>query len=178
MPHPSAPRVAGGIAGAVVGAWAAALAVNRSLRDVEGESMAPTLGPGDRIAVVPRRVAPLRRGDVVVVRDPWEPERATVKRLIGLPGELVEVRGGRLAVDGIAYLEGYVSARVGESVAVLDDDHVYVMGDNRAGSTDSRAWGPVPLEHVEAVAVALVRPRVQVGLRVEPWPLVSAHRAD
>lgn len=178
MAHPAVPRVAGGVAGALVGAWATALAVNRSLRDVDGESMAPTLGPGARIAVVPRRVAPLRRGDVVIVRDPREPGRTTVKRLIGLPGELVEVRGGRLTIDGLAYLEGYVTARVGEAVAVLGDEQVFVMGDNRAGSTDSRAYGPVTIDLVEAVAVALVRPRVRVGLRVEPWPLSPTHRAD
>lgn len=65
----------------VLAAYAATLAVNRSLRDVEGRSMSPTLEPGDRILVAPVPSERLRPGQIVVVRDPREPSRVTVKRI-------------------------------------------------------------------------------------------------
>jgi signal peptidase I len=163
--------------GSVLGVWAGALAVNRSLRDVDGESMVPTLSPGDRVVALPTTFVPVRRGDVVLVRDPRRPDRVTIKRVVGLPGETVEVRGGRLLLDGVPHLEGYASARVGEAAEVLGPEAYFVMGDNRAASTDSRRYGPVPADHVTAVVTAVVRPRLDVGLRAEPWPLAPAEHA-
>src|SRR6266496_6846066 len=74
---------------------------------VQGESMRPTLEPGQRIAVGPVRGTP-RRGELVVLR---RPEREVVKRVVGLPGERVVLAGGRLEVDGRQLAEPYVSAR-------------------------------------------------------------------
>ncbi len=136
--------------------------------------MLPTLEPGDRIVVVPAATHPIRRGDVVVLRDPRDHERSTVKRVVGLPGETVEVRGGRLMIDGVAHLEGYATRRVGESIERLPASAYYVLGDNRSGSTDSRAFGPVDADLVRGVVVARIRPRLRLGLRAEPRPMTAA----
>ncbi|MDQ3452681.1 MAG: S26 family signal peptidase [Actinomycetota bacterium] len=92
---------------------------------VKGLSMAPALLPGDRLLVCPARR--LRRGDLVVLRDPHEPDRWVVKRVAALPGEQVVV-AGRALPAGTAGL--------------------VVLGDNASQSTDSRQYGAVPLRGV------------------------------
>lgn len=84
---------------------------------VHGESMLPTLPPGQRIAVGPARGLP-RRGDVVVVR---RPEREVVKRVVGLPGERVRLVGGRLEIDGRPVPEPYAVAHPGLDATGLQD---------------------------------------------------------
>lgn len=165
-------RAVSTLAGAVA-LWAAGLTLNRSLRDVEGRSMEPTLAAGDRLLVRPVRPFALAKGDVVILPDPRAPGRATVKRVVGLPGERVELRGGRLHVDGVAQIEPYVAARWGEDLCVVPAGHLYLLGDNRRGSTDSRTYGPVPVVRVDAVVVATVRP-VRLGLREAPIPIGGA----
>ena len=154
----------------VGGAYLAALAVNRSLREVDGHSMQPTLWPGDRLLVVPARLRQPRRGDVVIVDDPRAPSRRTCKRVVGLPGEQVVLKAGRLSIDGDPLDEPYVAApgRDRRSFRV-PADRLLVLGDNRVGSTDSRTYGPVPRATVRAVAVASVRPW-RASLRVTPMP--------
>lgn len=112
--------------------------VNRSLRDVEGTSMLPTLRPGDRLLVAPRWLRPPHRGSLVVVSDPRQPDRRTVKRVAGLPGDRVE--GGD------------------DQRWELGAGQLVVLGDNRDGSTDSRTYGPVNVADVRATVLARVRP--------------------
>lgn len=157
----------------VAAAWGVSLAVNRSLRDVEGRSMQPTLEPGDRLLVRPVGPVPPRRGDVVIVRDPRRPRRATVKRVVGLPGERIELRAGRLSIDGVTHIEPHAHRRDGDDACTVPPGHLYVLGDNRSHSTDSRTYGPVPLTLVEAVVVATIRP-LRAGLRSVPVPLERA----
>jgi signal peptidase I len=123
---------------------------------VHGESMLPTLAPGQRIAVGPVRGSP-RRGDVVVVR---RPEREVVKRVVGLPGERVRLIGGRLEIDSRPVPEPYAGGGAGPQDAAgraipadaggeveldlrLAADELAVLGDCRDRSTDSRSFGPV-----------------------------------
>lgn len=137
--------------------------------------MAPALTPGDRLVIVPGRLWQLRRGDVVVLRDPRDPSRSTVKRVVGLAGEHVALRRGRLVVDGVTHAEPYVTGPVpGRLDVTVAPGHVVVMGDNRAASTDSRAFGPVPRTLIDAVVVATVRPRLRVGLRESPRAVGAA----
>lgn len=154
----------------LVGAWSAALAVNRSLRRVRGRSMAPTLEPGDLLLTVPVRSP--RRGEVVVLRDPRDPGHAQIKRVVGLPGEQVAVRGGRLLIDGRPHRESYDHGLGPDGALSVPPGHVAVLGDNRGGSTDSRAYGPVPLELVDRRAVLRVAPR-PVVLRRRPTRLTT-----
>jgi signal peptidase I len=142
---------------ASAGAWAAALALNRSLRRVHGESMAPTLRAGQLVVTVPTALRRPRRGDLVEVRDPREPRRAMIKRVVAFGGEIVEVRTGLAAVDGQALTEPYARPDASEDLAVVPDGHLYVLGDNRGASTDSRTFGPVATDAVTAVVVAARR---------------------
>jgi signal peptidase I len=144
---------------------------------VEGQSMEPLLAPGERILVskLAYRTDEVRRHDVVVLRAP--DGRTLVKRVIGLPGELVEVVAGRVLVDGRDVVEPYVAAarRSDESLPAhrLGADEYFVLGDNRAASLDSRAFGPVVRERIRGKAVWIYWPPELVG----PVPDTAARRA-
>jgi signal peptidase I len=135
---------------------------------VRGDSMRPTLEPGQRIAVGPVRRTP-RRGEVVLLR---RPEREMVKRVVGLPGEHVRLVDGRLEVDGRPVAEPYAVGRparqgVVELDVVLGGDELVVLGDSRSHSTDSRAFGPVRLRDVIGIVRFAYWPPRRV---VEPRP--------
>lgn len=115
------------------GAWT----VNRSLRRIEGGSMRPTLEEGELVLVVPAGLVGVRRGDVVVVPDPREPRRRTIKRVAAVAGGSVDAGG--------------VGIRAGAG-------QVVVLGDDPTASTDSRTYGPVAAADVLAVVVAVVWP--------------------
>ena len=108
---------------------------------------APTSFDWER-AILPSR--PLRRGDVVVFKYPKEPEIDYIKRVVGVPGDVVEGRDYSLYVNGEKVDEPYVSElyrRVGNydfDPQVVEPGNYFVMGDNRAHSEDSRRWGQVP----------------------------------
>jgi signal peptidase I len=110
---------------------------------VQGDSMRPTLRPGQRLAVGPLDRPP-RRGDLVVLgREGFE----VVKRVVGLPGERLRLAGGRLEVDGVEVAEPYLGGPAGGNLELrLGDGQYLVLGDHRAASTDGRDFGPVPAE--------------------------------
>ena len=113
---------------------------------VAGDSMRPTLLPGQRVAVGPLDRPP-RRGDLVVVR---RGGLELVKRVVGLPGERVRLVAGRLEVDGREVTEPYLDATPdagapsGDLDLRLGEDQYLVLGDHRAASTDGRDFGPLP----------------------------------
>ena len=126
---------------------------------VRGDSMTPSLLASDRLLVARRPFATYspRRGDLVVVRAPTAEERRYIKRVVGLPGQEVRLSQGLLFVDGERlsepYLEGLpASPGMAESRWSLDQGQYFVMGDNRAHSTDSREFGPVGLGQIEGSA--------------------------
>jgi signal peptidase I len=122
---------------------------------VEGESMYSTLDTNDRVFVnkLSYRLHDPNRGDVVVLHQvTGASERDLIKRVIGLPGESVEVRNCAVLIDGRVLNEPYLDPAVvtptdcgGDYVldGVVPDDHVFVLGDNRGGSQDSRVIGPI-----------------------------------
>jgi nickel-type superoxide dismutase maturation protease len=127
------PAAVAALAALVAGVVVAARRARLEPMLVQGESMLPTLRPGQRIAVGPP-TRPLWRGAVVVVRHPSRDGLELVKRVVGLPGDRVRLPDGRLD-------------------AVLGPDEYLVLGDHREASTDGRAFGPVGRERI----VGLVR---------------------
>jgi signal peptidase I len=121
---------------------------------VEGSSMHSTLETGDRVFVnkLSYRLHDPNRGDVVVLHEvTGASERDLIKRVIGLPGETIEMANCEVKIDGQTLIEPYLDPEVvTRSECGLDfppqvvpADHVFVMGDNRGGSQDSRAIGPI-----------------------------------
>ena len=128
---------------------------------VEGTSMLPQLHDGERLLVnklvyykfMDYSWGHIERGDVVVFWYPKDPEKSYVKRIIGLPGETVEVRRGKIIINGRELDEPYLEADHNQSLPsfppVTVDEHFYfVMGDNRDNSSDSRYWGLVPEKYI------------------------------
>lgn len=137
---------------------------------VDGTSMATTLHDGDRVFVnkLSYRLHDPNRGDVVVLHElNGTSERDLIKRVIGLPGETVEVRNCEVFIDGRRLEEPYLDPEVvtpgncgGDTAAtVVPDDHVFVMGDNRAASLDSRNLGPIDEDDLVGRAFVVFWPR-------------------
>jgi signal peptidase I len=128
-------------------------------------AFAPTFVPAER-ALVPRR--DLERGDVVVFKFPQEPDRDFIKRVIGLPGDRVEMRRKRVHINGKPIEEPYAHFLEAPSAGgpVRKDDlreeygpvtvpagQYFMMGDNRDNSEDSRYWGFMPASYVKGQAL-------------------------
>lgn len=148
-----------GLVAAILGGIAAAMGIRRMawLTRVESWSMAPTLTPGSLLLTRRlRRSEGIGRGDVVVLRSA-ELGRRVIKRVVGLPGEIVVVDRGGVGVDGARLDEPYVLAHGGAegSFAVPAGAYV-VLGDNRARSSDSRTWRDpfVPRSAIEGRMIA------------------------
>ncbi len=128
---------------------------------VEGVSMVPQLENGERLLVNKLIYydiesvswGHIERGDIVVFWYPKDPNKSYVKRVVGLPGETVSVRNGRVIVDGMLLNEPYLDIQHNQSMAnspevEVDEYHYFVMGDNRDNSSDSRVWGVVPSKYI------------------------------
>lgn len=132
--------------------------------EVRGSSMEPGIHDRDRIVVdhVSYMVGDVQRGDVVVLRYPLDPSLDYIKRVIGLPGDEIEILAGIVVVNGDVLSEPYVSPSSVERYTAMRTrvrpGHYFVLGDNRRRSSDSREFGQVPFEYL----------RGKVRLRL--WP--------
>jgi signal peptidase I len=128
---------------------------------VEGTSMLPQLHDGERLLVnklVYYKIQSvswghIERGDIVVFWYPNDPDKSYVKRVIGLPGEVVEVKAGKVYINGIQLEEDYLDSEHNQSLPSwpakkVEEHHYFVMGDNRDNSSDSRYWGLVPEKYI------------------------------
>lgn len=132
---------------------------------VEGTSMLPRLHDGERIFVnkliyyEEYRWAPkVDRGDIVVFWFPDDPSKSYIKRVIGLPGDTVEVRDGVVRVNGSELDEPYLDKKLSlsprsQAPVQVKPGYYFVMGDNRDNSSDSRTWGLVPKKYVYGKAL-------------------------
>lgn len=126
---------------------------------VEGTSMAPLLSDQERIFInkFVYRFEPIERGDVVVFWYPLDRSKSFIKRVIGLPGETIEIRAGHLYIDGRELAEPYVPASYLDAskypALMVPPDEYFVMGDHRDSSNDSRVFGPVPRQYIYGKAV-------------------------
>jgi signal peptidase I len=143
------------VAETVIPAVVIALIINLFLAQatqVLGQSMEPNLHSTQRVVVEKvtyRFFHGPRRGDIVVIALP-EPSEMLIKRVVGLPGESIEVRSGQVYIDGKPLDEPWTVNPGGGSYGphTIPPLHVFVMGDNRGASNDSRNFGPVAIEHV------------------------------
>jgi len=118
---------------------------------VPGESMEHTLSDGDKVMVYAVE-GELQRGDIVVFDPPNGSSNPYIKRIIGLPGETVEITGGDIYIDGFLLAEtsdfsSQIPVPDSYSVTLLEDEY-FVLADNRAHSGDSRSFGPVASEDI------------------------------
>lgn len=167
---------------------------------VEGTSMLPQLHDGERLLVnklIYYKIQSIswghvNRGDIVVFWFPNDPDKSYVKRVIGLPGETVELRNGKVYIDGIELKEDYLDTEHNQSMPSwpakkVEDHHYFVMGDNRDNSSDSRYWGLVPEKYVYGKAffrywkprdVGFIEPGEYDGSVPAPSPTPTPEDAD
>lgn len=133
---------------------------------VYGQSMEPNLHSEMRLVVekLSYRLHTPQRGDIVVLKVRPEDEML-IKRVIGLPGDRVEIRDGRVYVNGQALDEPYLNQETRGNLAprVVPPLHVFVMGDNRRASNDSRSFGPVHIDNIVGKAWLSYWPPEAIG---------------
>jgi signal peptidase I len=134
---------------------------------VEGQSMEPNLHDNQRLIIekVSYYVHPPRRGDIIVLKLPNHRSDALIKRVIGLPGETVEIRDGVVLINGQPLDEPYLnqSTYQGMPPRVVPVGQVFVLGDNRGFSNDSRSFGFVPFSDIVGRAWFRYWPLSEIG---------------
>ncbi len=129
---------------------------------VQGPSMMPTLKDGERLLVnkLAYRFSKPKHGDVIVFRYPLDPSKDYIKRVIGIEGDVIEIRTGRVYRNGQIVEEPYVfyPGLFNMSSFVVPPGTVFVMGDNRQNSEDSRSFGPVELRLIKGRASIVIWP--------------------
>lgn len=129
---------------------------------VQGGSMEPSIVTGERILVnlLAYDFYNPRRGEVIVFRYPRDQSKDYIKRVIALPGEEIEIRNGKTLVNGRRVSEPYVTHwdLADKAPVKLGAGELWVMGDNRANSEDSRRWGPLPVRLVRGKASVVFWP--------------------
>jgi len=125
---------------------------------VRGESMTPTFADGDYLIIdeISYRFQDPQRGEVIVFKYPKDPSQRYIKRIIGLPGEAVEIKDGRVVIssqkelyvlDESDYLPSDIFTPGGTLIPLAEDEY-FVLGDNRSASADSRRWGSLSREDI------------------------------
>lgn len=134
---------------------------------ISGESMEPNFFDGELVLVDKLSYANKipSRGDVIILEFPADPEnRKFIKRVIGLPGEIIEIKDGSIFINNELLQEEYLDDNVNIEPTIqaltLKSDEVYVVGDNRLDSYDSRFFGPLPVNHIVGKATT----RLKFGL--------------
>lgn len=134
---------------------------------VQGRSMEPHLHTGERIVVnlFAYRFQQPHRGNVIIFRCPVDTTKDYIKRVIGLPGETLAIQAGSVLINGAPLVEPYITLPCEENFGpiVIPQDSVFVMGDNRPNSEDSRVWGPVPDNLIRGQAALIFWPLPNFG---------------
>lgn len=128
---------------------------------VDGFSMRPTLEDGEFVLVsrMSYKFSEYERGDIVVFHFPLDPNEELIKRVIGLPGDHVRVEGGQVFLNGQLLEEAYIAEAPRYSGEwVVTEGFLFVLGDNRNNSNDSKDWGLLPQENVVGKAVLIYWP--------------------
>ncbi len=149
---------------------------------VKGISMVPTFKDGDYILTskITYKIRGPKRGDVIVLQSPNNPDIDYIKRIIGLPGDEIMVQNGNVYLNGELLVEPYISVKTNtwqgeghylkEGVpVVVPPGYVFVMGDNRPRSSDSREFGPIPIQHIIGLVFYRYYPPGSVGWIKNPF---------
>src|SRR5215472_11066059 len=156
------------------------LIINFAIQTVHviGSSMYPTVTDNDYLIAtkIDYRLHPPARGDIIIMRDPYDNTRDFIKRVIGVPGDHVLIRQGQVYINGHQLRETYINNEpwtenadwpLGQTAdpqgVLLKSDEYFVMGDNRNHSSDSRVFGPVRRDQIEARAWIRVIPVTRLG---------------
>jgi signal peptidase I len=138
---------------------------------VEGTSMMPALVDQDRIFInkfVYRFGGQIDRGDMVVFWYPGDPAKSYIKRVVGVPGDTIEVQDGTVLVNRRRLLESYVPPEYRDHSTYppyrIGDDEYFVLGDHRSSSNDSRSWGTVSRKYIYGKAVFVYWPLHKLGV--------------
>lgn len=136
---------------------------------VEGTSMMPDLENHERIFINKfiYHFRPIERGDVVVFRYPLDMSKSYIKRVIGLPGDVVSIQHGHVEVNGLRLSEPYIPPSYLDDQSYpsvhVESDHYFVLGDHRVSSNDSREWGTVERDYIYGKAVLVYWPLNAIG---------------
>lgn len=140
---------------------------------VSGSSMDPTFENGDYLIVdqLSRRFGEPERESVLIIRYPVDPSKFFIKRLIGFPNERIEIKNGVITIfneqnpEGFSLDNSYIEHKKQDNFSIkLKDSEYFVMGDNRANSSDSRVWGPLPAEDIVGRPVLRLFPIKKIGI--------------
>jgi signal peptidase I len=147
---------------------------------VESISMQPTLYEGNFVIVnkLAYRLGDPGRGDIIVFYYPPDPDQEPyIKRVIGLPGDHLRIEDGQVYVNGSRLVEPYLAAATNQGGEwTVPPDSLFVMGDNRNSSSDSRSWGMVPLVNVIGKALVVYWPPEKWGLLSFPYAAAASER--
>ncbi len=134
---------------------------------VDGDSMDPTLATGEYVIVnrLSYRIGAPQRGDIIVFHFPGNPKEEYIKRVIGLPGDEVQVKGGQVYINSQLLNEPYLNVKIGYTGSwLVPAGQLFVLGDNRNNSSDSHDWGTVPMDYVVGKAILVYWPPLDWGL--------------
>lgn len=143
---------------------------------VDGESMSPNFHTGHYLIIdeLSYRFDDPARGDVVVLRYPLDPKRFFLKRIVGLPGDRIQIKDGHVVVTNAEHSDGVVLIEPYETQSTyiagpykdvtLGTDEYFALGDNRAGSSDSRSWGILPRKNIVGHALFRLFPIKQAAV--------------
>jgi signal peptidase I len=146
---------------------------------VESISMQPTLHAGNFVLVnkIAYKLGAPERGDVIVFRYPPDPEQVPyIKRIIGLPGDHIHIYDGKVSVNDQLFVEPYIASTTQQGGEwIVPDGSLFVMGDNRNNSSDSRSWGMVPVGNVIGKAEVVYWPPDKWGMLNFPAAVAAGH---
>ena len=161
----------------VVPALAIVLTINLFLaqpRTVHGQSMEPNLQENQRVIVelLSYRFRPPQRGEIIVLNLPENHAEPLIKRVVGLPGEIIEIRDGAVYINDSPLDEPYLDQLTYGHVPrqIVPEEHVFVLGDNRGCSNDSRYFGMVAFDSILGRAWLRYWPPTEIGLFHQPSP--------
>ncbi len=132
------------------------------ITQIKGRSMEPSLIDGERVVNVKfiYKLENPKRGEVIIFKPPFKTKETYIKRIIGLPGEKVEIKDGYVYINDKLLKEPYILLRSHDNWGpkIIPQDMYFVLGDNRVNSSDSRVWGFVPKENIIGKAILIFWP--------------------